>query len=283
MPVVVVTERVDQVACRGRSCSLKTVTAKTRMPADVAGRGFVAASIHKAGRLGALQDVSGLEGTVDFEFNEPLPDGVEDLRPWFIAIHDLTETLDWGRFWGNDNPVQLDVGCGRGLFLFNASLRNPDTNYLGLELDFREGRRSARRLWKRQAANARVIGGDGTLVLRKYIEPHSVDAVHVYFPDPWWRRKHRRRRIFTDEFVGLCSRVLRPGGELHSWTDVPDYFDIIKALMDNHDDFETQPEPEERPPEHDMDYQTSFERKKRKEGFPIFRGLWKRRELETSA
>ena len=114
-------------------------------------------------------------------------------------------------------------------------------------------------------------------MLRKHIQPATVDAVHVYFPDPWWRKKHRRRRIFTDAFVDLCSRVLKPGGHLHSWTDVPDYFDIIQALMDHHDDFETLPPPRERPPEHDMDYQTSFERKKRKEGFPIFRGLWQKK------
>ena len=210
------------------------------------------------------------------EFKEPLPEGVQDLRPWFIAVYDLPERIDWSAFWGNDNPIELDVGCGRGLFLHNASVQNPDTNYLGLELDFKEGRRAAKRAWKRQASNARVIGGDATVSLRKHIEPHSVDAVHVYFPDPWWRKKHRRRRIFTDEFVGLCSRVLKPGGMLHSWTDVPDYFEVIQALMDHHDDFETQPAPAERSPEHDMDYQTSFERKKRKEGFPISSGLWKR-------
>ena len=210
-------------------------------------------------------------------FDKPLPEGVTDLRPWFIAVHDLPEEIQWSEFWGNDQPVELDVGCGRGLFLFNASLNNPQTNYLGLELDFKEGRRSAKRLKKREAANARVAGGDAAIVLRKHIQPATVDAVHVYFPDPWWRKKHRRRRIFTDAFVDLCSRVLKPGGHLHSWTDVPDYFDIIQALMDHHDDFETLPPPEERPPEHDMDYQTSFERKKRKEGFPIFRGLWQKK------
>lgn len=210
-------------------------------------------------------------------FDQPLPDGVTDLRPWFIAIHDLPDEIPWSEFWGNDQPVELDVGCGRGLFLFNASLNNPQTNYLGLELDFKEGRRSAKRLKKREAANARVAGGDAAIVLRKHIQPATVDAVHVYFPDPWWRKKHRRRRIFTDAFVDLCSRVLKPGGHLHSWTDVPDYFDIIQALMDHHDDFETLPPPRERPPEHDMDYQTSFERKKRKEGFPIFRGLWQKK------
>ncbi len=211
-------------------------------------------------------------------FDKPLPDGVTDLRPWFIAVHDLPDEIQWSEFWGNDQPVELDVGCGRGLFLFNASLNNPQTNYLGLELDFKEGRRSAKRLKKRKATNARVAGGDAAIALRKHIPPATVDAVHVYFPDPWWRKKHRRRRIFTDTFVDLCSRVLKPGGHLHSWTDVPDYFEIIQALMEHHEDFESLPPPDERPPEHDMDYQTSFERKKRKEGFPIYRGLWQKLE-----
>lgn len=219
------------------------------------------------------------EAGAGFDLSIPLPEDVEDLRPWFISIHDLTGPISWSKFWGNDKPVEIDFGCGRGLFLFNASDQNPDTNYLGLELDFKEGRRSAKRLWKKKSDNGRVIGGDGTLVLRNYIQPHSVHAVHVYFPDPWWRRKHRRRRIFTDEFVSLCSKILIPGGALHSWTDVPDYFEIIEALMDHHQDFENQPEPAERTPQHDMDYQTSFERKKRKEGFPIFRGKWLRKPL----
>jgi tRNA (guanine-N7-)-methyltransferase len=209
-----------------------------------------------------------------------LPEGVEDLRPWFTAIHEFTEVLDWQEFWGNDNPVELDVGAGRGLFLFNASMNNPDTNYLGLELDFREGRRAGKRLVKSQAKNARMIGGDALVVLKNLISPHSVQAVHVYFPDPWWRNKHRRRRIFTDVLVGLCSKILKPGGLLHSWTDVEDYFKVIQALMDHHDDFEIKEPLEERVPQNDMDYQTSFERKKRKDGCPIYRGLWQRRPLK---
>jgi len=209
-------------------------------------------------------------------YDQPLPDGVEDLRPWFIALSDISDVVDWPAFWGNDHPIELDVGCGRGLFLNNASLANPDVNYLGLELDFGEGRRAAKRLLKREAANARVIGGDAITALRNHMAPDSVQAVHVYFPDPWWRKKHRRRRIFTDELVDLCSRVLMPGGHLHSWTDVGEYFEVIKALMDHHSDFETLPAPPEKTPGHDMDYQTSFERKKRKEGETIWRGLWRR-------
>lgn len=208
--------------------------------------------------------------------DEPLPEGVLDLRPWFLGLYDISGVIDWPTFWENDNPVELDIGCGRGLFLDNASRANPDVNYLGLEVDFREGRRAAKRVSGRKARNARVIGGDAMSALRHHIAPHSVQGVHVYFPDPWWRRRHRRRRIFTDVLVNLCSGLLIPGGHLHSWTDVGEYFGVISALMDHHDDFETLTPPPEREPGHDMDYQTSFERKKRKEGETIYRGLWRR-------
>ncbi|MCA9046274.1 MAG: tRNA (guanosine(46)-N7)-methyltransferase TrmB, partial [Planctomycetaceae bacterium] len=196
-----------------------------------------------------------------------------DLKPYFLVLEDIDQEyggkLDWPVFFGNDHEVELDVGCGRGLFLYNACQKRPDINFLGMELNFREGRRASKRLVKLEAPNARIIGGDATTLLRLKIVPHTVDAVHVYFPDPWWRASHKRRRIFTDEFVNLASRALKPGGYLHSWTDVPDYFDVINALMEHHDDFVTMPPPDERAPDHDMDYQTSFERKKRKDGFPI--------------
>lgn len=205
----------------------------------------------------------------------------EDLSPWFLTLSDVDDdsagVLDWPVFFGNDHPVQIDVGSGRGLFLFTAATANPGVNYLGIEIDYREGRRAARRLKKREMPNARVLGGDVQRTFSQYVRPHSVDAVHVYFPDPWWKKKHRRRRVFTDRFVDLCARVLKPGGFLHSWTDVAEYFDVIRALMDHHDRYESLPPPAEREPEHDLDYQTSYERKKRKSGLPIYRGRWRRR------
>jgi tRNA (guanine-N7-)-methyltransferase len=202
---------------------------------------------------------------------------VVDLKPYFLTLGDLAGPLEWPAFFGNANPVELDVGCGRGLFLFTASTANPEINYLGLELDYTEGRRAARRLWKRSQPNARVVGGDARIALAKFIPPESVAAVHVYFPDPWWKRRHMRRRLFTDEFVDLASGVLKRGGLFHSWTDVEDYFEVIRALMDHHRAFEALAPPEEAAPAHDLDYQTSFERKKRQLGATIYRGLWKKR------
>lgn len=197
-----------------------------------------------------------------------------DIRPWFTSINDLPGTIRWSEFWGNSHPVELDVGCGRGLFVDTASAARPDTNFLGLELDLKEARRAGARVWKRQAPNGRIIAGDATMILKHQIEPQSVAAVHVYFPDPWWKAKHRKRRIFTDEFADLCATLLVPGGYLHSWTDVSEYFDVISALMNHHARYEALPTPVEKSPEHDMDFRTSFERKKRKLGLPIYRGLW---------
>ncbi len=211
----------------------------------------------------------------------PKPPPPVDLKPYFLTLEDVDReyggALRWREFFGNDNRVEIDVGSGRGLFLVTAGLAHPETNYLGIELDYREGRRAARRLQKREMANVRVLGANVHEVFENYIQPHSVDAIHVYFPDPWWKRKHRRRRVFTDHFADLCATLLKPAALLHSWTDVEEYFGVISSLMDHHQDFEKQPKPKERPAEHDLDYRTSFERKKRQAGFPIYRGCWQRK------
>ncbi len=206
---------------------------------------------------------------------------IKSLKPYFQVIEDLPELVSWSEFFGNDNPVELDIGCGRGLYIFNAAINNPDVNYLGLEIDYREGRRTAKKFQKREMPNARVIGGDCNVFLSKMIERNSVDAAHVYFPDPWWKKRHHKRRLFTSEFCDLLAQVVKPGGYVHSWSDVIEYFEIIQELMDGHSSFSIQEAPTERDPEHDMDYQTSFERKKRKLGLPIYRGLWQRKPLST--
>lgn len=205
------------------------------------------------------------------------------LEPWFFTSNELAPLLrddgriEWSRLFEADQPVEIDVGCGRGMFLVNTSTATPGHNFLGLEIDFREAKRTAARLVRRKSPNARVFGGDAREALIRWIPPQSLAAVHVYFPDPWWKRKHRRRRVFTDEFVMLAARALKPGGLLHSWTDVEEYFGVIRSLMDHSEHFEILPPPPERTPESDLDYQTSFERRQRQEGCTIYRGLWRRR------
>lgn len=199
-----------------------------------------------------------------------------DMHPWLRRSHEMTAAIDWEEFFGNHRPVELDVGCGRGLFTWRAAEANPLVNYLGIELDYKEARRAASKLWKRSLPNARIIAGDAREVLRKLILPGSVAAAHVYFPDPWWKKKHKRRRLFDDDFADQLAETVATGGLVHSWTDVEDYYEVIAALMDHHPRFETLPPPSQKDPEHDLDYQTSFERKKRCEGETIYRGRWRK-------
>src|SRR5262245_48022719 len=110
-----------------------------------------------------------------------------DLRPWFLTLADLPQApLDLPDLFGNDSPVEVEVGSGRGLFLLNAGTGRPQTNFLGIEYDFKEARRGARRLQKRSLGNVRVLGADARLVFSRYLPDACAAAVHVYFPDPWW-------------------------------------------------------------------------------------------------
>ena len=193
------------------------------------------------------------------------------------ALDEVEDLLDWSQVFGNINPVELDIGCGRGKFLFDSTISHPETNWLGLELDFTEGRRGAKRLAKRELPNGRIIGGDALQFMNNHVRSHSVAAAHVYFPDPWWKRKHAKRRLFTDEFANLLSRVVKQEGYVHSWTDVGDYFEVISALMNHHPDFiamEPRPEPAG---VNDEDFLTGFHRRGRQMGSTIHRGLWQRR------
>jgi tRNA (guanine-N7-)-methyltransferase len=205
-----------------------------------------------------------------------------DLFPYFRTLAEFTRPVDWTEFFGNDRPVELDIGCGRGMFLVNAGLQQPDRNFLGIELDYKEGRRGAKRLARRGMENVRVIGGDAKECLRRHVPAHTVAAAHVYFPDPWWKRKHKRRRLFNDEFTDLLANAVKPGGLVHAWTDVEEYFRVIAALMDHHPQFEPLPPPDLRPASHDLDYQTSFHRRRAQAGCAIYRGCWRRREIRSS-
>lgn len=206
-----------------------------------------------------------------------------NLFPYFRTLQELPCPVDWLEFFGNDQPVELDIGCGRGMFLVNAGLAHPERNFLGIELDYTEGRRGAKRLQKREMDNVRVIGGDAKEFLARYVTAQSVSAAHIYFPDPWWKRKHKKRRLFTDEFANLLARVVMPGGLVHSWTDVEEYFGVISALMDHHPEFQSEPPSPLAAATHDLDYQTSFHRRRSQAGCVIYRGLWRRREISDFA
>ncbi len=115
----------------------------------------------------------------------------EDLRPWFIPIDDWLATypqgLNWSDYFGNQNPVELDVAVDAGCSCIPPAAATRVPNYVGIEIEYKEGRRASRRLGMRKldSPNGRIWGGDVNVAYRKLIAPGSLEAVHVYFPDPW--------------------------------------------------------------------------------------------------
>jgi tRNA (guanine-N7-)-methyltransferase len=186
------------------------------------------------------------------------------------------EILDWHRVFGNAHPVEVEVGSGKGLFLLSAGQANPGTNYLGIEIVRKYQLYAATRLAKRALRNVRVACADARLFLRDRIAAESVQAVHVYFPDPWWKTRHHKRRVFTAEFAGQCARVLLPGGCLVVATDVEDYAALVRKTVAEVPALKEAEPPVEHTPAHDMDYLTNFERKFRRQGKAIYRMRFER-------
>ena len=180
---------------------------------------------------------------------------------------------DWSPddLFANPGPLEIEVGSGKGLFLETVSAEHPGRNFLGIEIASKYARFAAARLARRQCKNAVVVAGDAQLLFQRRLVAGSVQAVHVYFPDPWWKKRHRKRRVMNKSFLEHVVRVLQPAGELHFWTDVLEYYEATLELLTEIPQLEGPFPVSPRKAEHDMDYRTHFERRVRLNEDPVYR------------
>ena len=167
-------------------------------------------------------------------------------------------------------PSRSRSAPARGCSWSTPAWPTRETNYLGIEIVHKYQFSIANRLAKRKLTNVRIACSDARWILRDWIADASVRAVHLYFPDPWWKLKHRKRRMFTEEFARQSYRILRPGGSLFVVTDVADYAKMVRRTVPATPFVEREPPPESAG-SHDMDYLTNFERKFRQQGKAIHR------------
>jgi tRNA (guanine-N7-)-methyltransferase len=132
--------------------------------------------------------------------------------------------LDPTALFGNSRPVELEIGTGKGRFLAQNAAARPETNFLGIERSRKFFRRTAGAVVAAGATNVRLLSVDAALIVRTRLRPASIAAVHIYYPDPWPKRRHARRRIFAADFPAALARILVPGGMLYFQTDVDWYF-----------------------------------------------------------
>jgi tRNA (guanine-N7-)-methyltransferase len=198
---------------------------------------------------------------------DPTLDLARCLKTW----DDLPHPWDAAALFGREAPLEIEVGSGKGLFIQSTAAAAPQHNFLGIEIAQKYAHYCAARLAKHELSNAVMVSGDAERVFRELLPADSLAAVHVYFPDPWWKKRHHKRRVMNPVFLKDVARTLMPGGRLHFWTDVQDYFDATLALIAEQIAL-TGPLPvTERPAEHDLDFHTHFERRTRLSELPVYR------------
>lgn len=172
--------------------------------------------------------------------------------------------LDLAHVFGNDRRVVLEIGSGKGRFLIASAQEQPETNFIGIEKSLHYHRVIRERVAKRALQNVRLINHDAFLVLRDMIPDAALAEIHIYFPDPWPRKREQKRRIIRAEALGEMRRVLVEDGSGIYVTDHREYFDAAAPLIAQFFRSEARiPQPDEPP-------RTNYEAKYREEGREIY-------------
>ncbi|HBO42760.1 MAG TPA: tRNA (guanosine(46)-N7)-methyltransferase TrmB [Planctomycetaceae bacterium] len=199
------------------------------------------------------------------------PDSSISLSRHFKTYDELPNPWRPEALFGRIAPLEIEVGSGKGLFLRGAAAARTDADFLGIEIREKYAQFAAAGLAKRELNNGVVVHGDGLKLFAELLPDATIAAVHVYFPDPWWKKRHKKRRVFRESFMRDIQRVLATGGELHFWTDVEEYFRTTLELLAQVTRLEGPFEVAPREAEHDMDYRTHFERRTRQHGEAVHR------------
>jgi tRNA (guanine-N7-)-methyltransferase len=140
-------------------------------------------------------------------------------------------TLDTAALFGRRAALELEIGSGKARFLLDAARRHPDRDFLGVEMSLAYYRICRDRVARSGLPNARILRAEGRRFLETAIPEASLAAIHVYFPDPWPRKRQRKRRLLDGLFLDLAASRLAPGGTLRIATDHADYGSGIAPLL----------------------------------------------------
>ena len=141
------------------------------------------------------------------------------------------KVTDFSRYFSNNNPLTVEIGFGMGKATADIAEANAGNNYLGIEV-FRAG--IGKLLWEieqRSLANIRIVEHDAVAVIEKMIKPFSVAAFHIFFPDPWPKKRHHKRRLVQIPFAKLMVSRLSPGGYIYMVSDWENYADEALAVL----------------------------------------------------
>ena len=155
---------------------------------------------------------------------------LEELLPRYQVQYEQS-ALNTEAIFGRKAPLVLEIGCGMGETTAAIAKMHPDVNFLGCEVFTAGVGALAKRLDEMQLTNVRIIQHDAVEVVKDMIAPDSLDGVHIYFPDPWRKARHHKRRLVAQPFIHELVSRIRPGGYIHCATDWENYAEQMLEVL----------------------------------------------------
>jgi tRNA (guanine-N7-)-methyltransferase len=158
--------------------------------------------------------------------------------PNFLRAQNLGKPADWQAVFGNDNQLALEIGCGVGDFLVKTAEGRPDWNFIAIDFYNKGCLKTCRRVDSNNMTNIRVLREEARQFIEERLAPGSLRAVYINCPDPWPKKKHRKRRLVNRQFVAFLQQYLAPGADFFFATDFDDYGIDVAGMMPGLEGFE---------------------------------------------
>ncbi|MDR0846017.1 MAG: tRNA (guanosine(46)-N7)-methyltransferase TrmB [Lactobacillales bacterium] len=154
-------------------------------------------------------------------------------HPEYVVTDAHEHRGTWKNYFGNSNPIHIEVGTGKGRFVYGMAAAHPDINYIGIEIQESVLSIALDKLIEEPLPNLRLLHVDGSS-LTNYFEDAEIDQVYLNFSDPWPKSRHAKRRLTSSTFLDVYKEILRPHGEIHFKTDNQGLFEYSLTSMNNY-------------------------------------------------